>query len=83
MKPISFGQFKARYRDALNSLPVDEGLAQKIVAEANRVFRLNCDLLHFLEPKVKDAIGEKQFAEIIGEEKPGSTENTVKLGVIR
>lgn len=67
-------EFKAKYRDALNSLPVDEELAAKIVAEANYAFSLNCNLLHSLEAEVKAAIREDLFAKIIGESKPGSTE---------
>ncbi|MDJ0678359.1 MAG: heme oxygenase (biliverdin-producing) [Xenococcaceae cyanobacterium MO_167.B52] len=69
-------EFKGQYRDALNSLPVDEELATKIIAEANYAFSLNRDVLHSLEPEVKAAIGENLFAEITSESKPGSTENS-------
>ena len=70
-------EFKGQYRDALNSLPVDEELASKIVAEANYAFSLNRDLLHSLEPEVMAAIGEDAFAEIVSESKPGSTEQSL------
>ena len=69
-------EFKGKYRDALNFLPVDQELAAKIIAEANYAFSLNCDLLHSLEPEVKAAIGENTFAEIISEDKLGSTESS-------
>jgi heme oxygenase (biliverdin-producing, ferredoxin) len=54
-------EFKVRYRDALNSLPVDRELIEKIVAEANNVFALNCEVMHSLEPEVKAAIGDREF----------------------
>ena len=71
----SIREFKSQYRDALNSLPVDEELAAKIVAEANYAFSLNRDVLHSLEPEVKAAIGETVFAKITSEDKLGSTES--------
>ena len=48
-------EFKTQYRDALNSLPIDEELAARIVAEANYAFSLNRDLLDSLEPEIKAA----------------------------
>ena len=69
-------EFKAQYRNALNSLPVDEELATKIVAEANYAFSLNRNVLHSLEPEVIASIGENLFAEIISESQPGSTERS-------
>ena len=67
-------EFKGQYRDALNSLPVDEKLANKIVAEANYAFSLNRDVLHSLEPEVIATIGEDLFAKIVSESQAGSTE---------
>lgn len=67
--------FKGQYRDALNSLPVDEALVAEIIAEANYAFSLNRDLLHALEPIVKENIGEKIFTEIVHEDRRGSTDN--------
>ena len=68
--------FKAKYRDALNSLPVDEDLAQKIVAEANYAFQLNRNVVHELEPAVKAAIGEHVFDLVTRQNIPGSTERS-------
>ncbi|NES17673.1 MAG: heme oxygenase (biliverdin-producing) [Symploca sp. SIO3E6] len=69
--------FKFKYRDALNSLPVDESLAQKIVEEANNAFTLNRNLVHELEPDVKAALGEEDFELLTAKEQPGSTEAAV------
>ncbi|MGK7925779.1 MAG: heme oxygenase (biliverdin-producing) [Spirulina sp.] len=66
--------FKAKYRDALNSLPVDDVLAQKIVDEANYAFQLNRNVVHELEPAVKQAIGDHVFDLITRQNLPGSTE---------
>jgi heme oxygenase (biliverdin-producing, ferredoxin) len=68
--------FKAKYRDALNSLPVDDTLAAKIVEEANYAFALNRNVVHELEPDVKAAIGEHVFDLITRQDKPGSTERS-------
>ncbi|MEB3358131.1 MAG: heme oxygenase (biliverdin-producing) [Synechococcales bacterium] len=67
-------EFKQRYRDVLNSLPVNEELIQAIVAEANAAFALNRNVFHELEPDVKAAIGEHVFDLITRQDKPGSTE---------
>ena len=68
--------FKMRYRDTLNSLPVDDELAQKIVAEANDAFSLNRDVMHALEPEVQAAIGDHVFDLITRQDIPGSTERS-------
>jgi heme oxygenase len=66
--------FKMKYRDALNALPVDQELADQIVAEANDAFALNRDVMHSLEPEVKAAIGDHVFDLITRQDIPGSTE---------
>jgi len=67
--------FKDRYRNALNSLPVDEETAEKIADEAIKVFTLNMNTMHGLEDEVKAALDEQTFAEIVSKVTPGSTEN--------
>lgn len=67
-------EFKGKYRDALNSLPVDETLAEQIVAEANAAFQLNRNVFHELEDDVKAAVGDHVFDLITRQDKPGSTE---------
>jgi heme oxygenase len=66
--------FKGRYRDALNGLTVNDGLAQRIVAEANLAFQLNRDVMHELEADVRAAIGEHVFDLVTRQDRPGSTE---------
>ncbi len=68
--------FKIKYRDALNSLPIDDGMAEKIVAEANYAFQLNRDVVHELEADVKAAIGDHVFDLITRQDTLGSTERT-------
>lgn len=68
--------FKAKYRDALNSLPADDTLVAKIVDEANYAFALNRNVVHELEPDVKAAIGEHVFDLITRQDQPGSTERS-------
>jgi heme oxygenase len=67
-------EFKGRYRDALNALPVNEALAQAIVEEANTAFQLNRNVFHELEDDVRAAIGDHVFDLITRQDKPGSTE---------
>jgi heme oxygenase (biliverdin-producing, ferredoxin) len=66
--------FKGKYRDALNSLTVDDALAQRIVDEANLAFQLNRDVMHELEADVRAAIGEHVFDLVTRQDRPGSTE---------
>lgn len=67
--------FKFKYRDTLNALPIDDAIAQQIVDEANYAFELNRDVVHELEPEVKAAIGDHVFELLTRQDKPGSTEN--------
>lgn len=66
--------FKERYRQALNSLPVDEETIQRIVDEANYAFQLNRDVVHELEDDVKAAIGDHVFDLLTRQDIPGATE---------
>ena len=74
--------FKGRYRDALNSLPVDNELIDNIVAEANAAFALNRDVMHALEPEVKAAIGDHVFDLITRQDIPGATERSPGHGSV-
>jgi heme oxygenase len=67
-------EFKERYRLALNSLDIDDTAIASIVAEANRAFQYNRDVLHELEPEVKAAVGDRVFELLARQDKPGSTE---------
>ncbi|WP_088889430.1 heme oxygenase (biliverdin-producing) [Leptolyngbya ohadii] len=66
--------FKEKYRDTLNSLPLDETAIQEIVDEANRAFMLNRDMVHELEDDVKAVIGSHVFDLLTRQDRPGSTE---------
>lgn len=67
--------FKETYRDALNSLPIDEATIQRIVDEANDAFSLNRDVVHELEADVRAAIGEHVFDLLTRQNIPGATEH--------
>ncbi|MCU0549001.1 MAG: heme oxygenase (biliverdin-producing) [Leptolyngbya sp. Prado105] len=66
--------FKERYRQMLDSLPVDDAQIERIIAEANLAFAFNGDMLHELEGDVKAAIGEHTFDLLTRQDRPGSTE---------
>ncbi|MGK7910263.1 MAG: heme oxygenase (biliverdin-producing) [Synechococcus sp.] len=72
--PEAKREFKTTYRDALNSLTVDDRLAKQIVEEANFVFQLNCEVMHALEADVKAAIGDHAFELLTKQDRQGSTE---------
>jgi heme oxygenase len=67
--------FKERYRQALDSLPIDAATIERIVAEANHAFTLNRNVMHELEADVKAAIGEHTFDLLTRQDRPGSTEH--------
>jgi len=66
--------FKDKYRQALDSLPIDEQTIQRIVEEANYAFQLNGNVLHELEGDVKAAIGDHIFDLLTRQDIPGATE---------
>ncbi|TBR56719.1 heme oxygenase [Westiellopsis prolifica IICB1] len=71
--------FKEKYRQALDSLPIDEETVCKIVDEANYAFGLNRDVVHELEADVKAVVGEHIFDLITRQDKIGSTERTPEI----
>ena len=48
--------FKAKYREALDTVPIDEAMADNVVAEANISFNLNIQLLRELERGLVGAV---------------------------
>lgn len=68
--------FKDWYRQALDSLPVDEGTADKIVAEANHAFLLNMQIAQELEEGLIKKIGQAMFNTLINGNNSGSTANS-------
>jgi heme oxygenase len=69
-------EFKEKYRNALNSLSIDEATIQRIVDEANYAFQLNRDVVHELEDDVRAAIGDHVFDLLTRQDIPGATERT-------
>jgi heme oxygenase len=66
--------FKDQYREALNSVSVDDATADKIVAEANYAFQLNMQMVEELEGSLIKAIGQVMFNTLTGSRSTGSTE---------
>jgi len=66
--------FKNKYRQALDSVPVDDQTAAKIVAEANYAFELNMQIVQELEGSLIKAIGQAMFNTLTRSHSVGSTE---------
>ncbi|CDN14949.1 Heme oxygenase [Richelia intracellularis] len=66
--------FKDTYRIALNSVPVDDVTAEKIVGEANYAFQLNMEMVQELEGSLIKAIGQVMFNTLTNSRSTGSTE---------
>jgi len=67
-------QFKAKYRQAMNELPVDEATAERIVEEANAAFGMNMQVFQELEGNLIKAIGQMLFNTLTRRRIKGSTE---------
>jgi heme oxygenase len=67
-------EFKTRYRQALDSLPVDEATADRIVEEANAAFGMNMKMFQELEGNLVKAIGQMLFNSLTRRRTRGSTE---------
>ncbi|TGL61703.1 heme oxygenase (biliverdin-producing) [Leptospira sarikeiensis] len=57
--------FKDKYRNVLDSLPFSDSEKQKIVEEANLVFKLNGDIFAELEETLISSIGKAKFDEVL------------------
>lgn len=57
--------FKNKYRQALDTLPVDDATADKIVAEANLAFSLNMEIIKELEPILIQALGRATYNDLV------------------
>ncbi|AKG24384.1 biliverdin-producing heme oxygenase [Calothrix sp. 336/3] len=66
--------FKDKYRQALDSIPVDDATADKIVAEANSSFAFNMQMAQELEGNLIQSIGQALFNSLTQGYNPGSTE---------
>tara|TARA_Y100001970_G_scaffold288643_1_gene416556 strand:+ start:10698 stop:11414 length:717 start_codon:yes stop_codon:yes gene_type:complete len=66
--------FKNDYRLVLNSLPIDQEMADSIVEEANKAFAYNMDMFNELEGNLIAAIGKVVFSFLTSKTRKGSTE---------
>jgi heme oxygenase len=67
-------EFKAKYRQALDELPIDDALAEQIVDEANAAFGMNMKMFQELEGNLIKAIGQMLYNRITRRRTRGSTE---------
>lgn len=66
--------FKATYRQAMDDLPIDEAMADRIVDEANDAFGMNMKMFMELEGNLIKAIGQMVFNSLTRKRNQGSTE---------
>jgi heme oxygenase len=66
--------FKAKYRAALDEMPLDEATCEKIVSEANDAFGANMKMFQELEGNLIKAIGIMVFNSLTRRRSRGSTE---------
>ena len=66
--------FKDKYRQSLDTVPVDEILIKKIVAEANYAFKLNMQMVQELEGSLILALGLETYQQLTVSKNLGSTE---------
>jgi heme oxygenase len=66
--------FKAKYRQALDELPIDDATADRIVDEANAAFGMNMKMFQELEGNLIKAIGQMLYNSLTKRRTRGSTE---------
>ena len=67
-------EFKMKYRNTLDNLPIDQKIADSIVEEANKSFKYNMDIFNELEGNLIAAIGKVLFRFFTSKKRKGSTE---------
>ncbi len=67
-------EFKAKYRQTLDELPIDEATADRIVNEANAAFGMNMKMFQELEGNLIKAIGVMLYNTLTRRRTRGSTE---------
>jgi len=67
-------EFKTKYRQAMDDLPVDEATADRIVDEANAAFGMNMAMFNELEGNLIKAIGQMLFNSLTRRRNRGGTE---------
>ena len=66
-------EFKIKYRNTLDNLPIDQKIADSIIEEANRSFKYNMDIFNELEGNLIAAIGQVLFRFFANKNRKGST----------
>ena len=66
--------FKTTYRAAMDQLPIDQPMADRMVEEANHAFHLNMKMFQELEGNLVAAIGKVLFGFLTRRQRAGSTE---------
>ncbi|WP_320665153.1 heme oxygenase (biliverdin-producing) [Prochlorococcus sp. MIT 1223] len=66
--------FKDNYRKTLNSLSIDQGMADLIIEEANKAFTYNMNIFQELEGNLIASIGKVLFRYLTKNNRKGSTE---------
>lgn len=66
--------FKAKYRQALDEMPIDEATSDRIVDEANAAFGINMQMFQELEGNLIKAIGLMLYNTLTRKRSRGSTE---------
>ncbi len=69
-------EFKLNYSKVLNSLPIDQEMADLIVDEANLAFKYNMDMFKELEGNLITVIGKLFFSLLTRNSRVGSTESS-------
>ncbi len=68
-------EFKLKYSKTLNSLPIEQKMADLIVDEANLAFKYNMDMFKELEGNLIAVIGKLFFSFLTSKSRIGSTEH--------
>ena len=67
-------EFKTSYRAAMDQLPIDQSMAERIVEEANHAFHLNMNMFKELEGNLVAAIGKVFICFLTRRQRAGSAE---------
>jgi heme oxygenase (biliverdin-producing, ferredoxin) len=68
-------EFKNKYRNTLDLLPLEQDHIDKIIEEANYAFKLNMNIFKEVEGNLISTIGRVLFSTLTSKKRRGSTEN--------
>ena len=72
----AYKAFKLKYSQILDSLPIDQDMANSIIDEANLAFKYNMDMFKELEGNLIASIGKLLFSFLTRKVRRGSTEGS-------